>query len=227
MPHKKILLSLFIIGIVSFMAVSTTFGYFEDIELSEDNNLTAGILDLYLDSATAPYTTAVAFPDGILPGNNGSTYQSIENVGSLRGRLNITLEDLQNIESTASGLNLFLGDDLNGPGVGELGEVAEMAIWVDLDHNNTFNSGDISLKANGDKATDNNGGDYYFSTINSYFGENGSRTWSNITEMNSGNEYYVHILWKLPLIHLLLLNVQGDSVKFDIVYTLDQQQIDS
>ena len=56
MFNKKMFLGVLIIGVVSLLAGSATWAYFQDTEVSEDNTLTAGTLDLYLDPLTAPFT---------------------------------------------------------------------------------------------------------------------------------------------------------------------------
>jgi len=228
MLNKKTFLSVLIIGVVGVLAGSATWAYFQDTELSDDNTITAGTLDLYLDPATSPYTSATLFVDGIEPEDDSNTYQSIENVGTLDGELDITLNGLQNIESVVSGDNTeFLGDLIGGSGVGELGGEVEMAIWVDLDHDGTFDSGtDISLESDGTTATDDNSGAYYFDTLNDYFGT-GSQTWDEVvSDMDPDDEYYVHILWTLPFGSAADNTIQGDTVKFDIVYTLEQDAVD-
>ncbi|AKB35715.1 hypothetical protein MSSAC_1125 [Methanosarcina siciliae C2J] len=210
MFNKKMLLSVLIIGLVSVMAGSTTWAYFQDTEISADNTFTAGTLDLSLTNA--PFSIG-----NIEPGDAGAENQTIQNVGSLAGELDIQLGTIANIESDGS--TEFENDTINGEGIGELGGVAEMALWLDWAGNGIFDSGtDITLYPNGTTTTAST----YFDTINSYSGAD----WDAVTIMDSGEDYNFTVQWDFPTGTGIDNTTQGDSVIFDVTFILEQADYD-
>lgn len=164
MFNKKILLSVLIIGMVGVMAGSATWAYFQDTEISEDNTLTAGTLDLTLTNA--PFTL-----NNKQPGDFGTETQTIQNVGSLIGELDVTFSAIANTES--EGTTQYESDNIGGTGVGELGGVAEMLVFIDVDSSSgTLTEGDIILTSDGTgtvvPAPETPVENTYFATINSY-----------------------------------------------------------
>ena len=100
-----------------------------------------------------------------------------------------------------------------------------MALWLDLDADGVFDGGtDISLKSDGTRATDNNAGDYYYDTIDSYGGE----TWDAIVAtMDPDDEYDLVIRWEIPFGAIVDNTIQGDSISLDITFTLEQADVDN
>jgi predicted ribosomally synthesized peptide with SipW-like signal peptide len=214
MFNKKMFLGVLIIGVVSLLAGSATWAYFQDTEVSADNTLTAGTLDLFLDPLTAPFTL-----ENKEPGDSAIETQTIINEGSLAGELDIAVSAITNTEGTP------LEFEVAPQGDGELGGVARMALWLDLDADGVFDEGtDISLKSDGTRATDDNTDAYYYDTIDSYGGE----TWDAIVAtMDPDDEYDLVIRWEIPLGAIVDNTIQGDSISLDITFTLEQADADN
>lgn len=211
MFNKKMLLSVLIIGVVGVLAGSATWAYFQDTEVSEDNTLTAGTLDLTLTNAPFTLTNKE-------PGDLGTETQTIKNIGSLAGELDVTFSVITNTEST--GATEFEADG----GTGELGAAAEMMVFIDVDDSGTLTQNDIVLKSDGTVVTapetpvEND----YFATINSY-GEDDFN--AAIASMGSNIERDVLFKWRIPT--TVDNTIQGDSVSFDVTFTLEQADVDA
>ena len=104
-------------------------------------------------------------------------------------------------------------------GEGELGSYAEIRIWVDIDKDGNFDdAADYLLLSNGN--TSQAASDYAtaFDAIADY-----AETWTDITEMAQNNELHIVIDWQIPDGSSSTDNTfQGDSVMFDIIFTLEQ-----
>jgi len=210
MFNKKMLLSVLIIGLVSIMAGSTTWAYFQDTELSDDNTLTAGTLDLTLTNA--PFTLSDK-----QPGDSGTETQTIQNIGSLDGELDVTFSAITNTESTGSTEYEQDGEP------GELGAAAEMLVFIDEDSSGTLTENDIVLKSDGNvvtaPATPNE--EDYFATINSYGSDDFDHA---IVSMGSNVQRDIIFKWRIPTD--ADNGIQGDSVSFDVTFTLEQADMD-
>jgi predicted ribosomally synthesized peptide with SipW-like signal peptide len=211
MFNKKMLLSVLIIGVVSLLAGSATWAYFQDTETSDDNTLTAGTLDLTLTNAPFTLTNKE-------PGDLGTETQTIQNIGSLAGELDVTFSVITNTEST--GATEFEADGAPG----ELGAVAEMMVFIDVDDSTTLTQNDIVLKSDGTVITapENPVENDYFATINSY-GEDDFD--AAIASMGSTVERDVLFKWRIPTTSDN--TIQGDSVSFDVTFTLEQADVDA
>ena len=113
---KQILLPIVTIGLVAMLAAGAgTFAYFTDKETSEDNNFTAGTLDL-----TTCYNTIVI--EGIQPSYTGHTGESLyngmigietyHNNGTCNGTAYVTITNINNTE----GINPESETDTDEPG---------------------------------------------------------------------------------------------------------------
>lgn len=210
MVNKKMLLSVLIIGLVSVMAGSTTWAYFQDTELSDDNTLTAGTLDLTLTNA--PFTLSDK-----QPGDSGTETQTIQNIGSLDGELDVTFSAITNTESTGSTEYEQDGEP------GELGAEAEMLVFIDVDSSGTLTENDIVLKSDGTVVTApvTPNEEDYFATINSYGSDDFDHA---IVSMGSTVERDIIFKWRIPTD--ATNGIQGDSLSFDVTFTLEQADMD-
>ena len=101
-----ILASLLIVGIVG----SGTWAFLSDSEASQNNTLTAGILDLQVGAAD-PCTESISLGTQIVPGDSGNAADwTTTNLGSISGT---ATEDLEQISLTATG-NLVTEGALTG-----------------------------------------------------------------------------------------------------------------
>ena len=208
------LLSVLIIGLVSVMAGSTTWAYFQDTEVSEGNTFTAGTLDLNL--TTAPFTIS-----NKEPGDNGTVTHTIQNIGSLAGELDVNFSAITNTESI--GDTEFENDTIGGELVGELGAAAEMLVFIDVDSSETLTESDIVLKSDGTVVTAPVTPDEedYFATINSYDSDAFNQV---IVSMDPAVQRDVYFKWRIPTVEDN--TIQGDSVSFDVTFTLEQADVD-
>lgn len=230
---KRILLSLIIIVLASSTAVGATRAYFSDTEDINNNLFTAAKLDLELG---APLTLPFAVSD-VVPGLNGNGTVRLTNVsGSIPGRLSITWTktvDNENdlIEPETQSYPRPAGcsagtttGDYAGNG-GELDFFLQLAPFIDVNKDGTFNTGDYQLAYNGQSTSypGYRSGALYYSGLNSY-----STPWSSISmpTLNGGDSVDIVIPWQVPTESTDCNYSQNmsmtDSLGFDIEFSLNQ-----
>jgi spore coat-associated protein N len=201
-----IITALLIIGLIG----GGTYAYFSDTESSEDNTLTAGTLDLNIrggDTAVATLTVS-----DVAPGDSGSANDTLSNVGSMDGELDIATSAVTN--TPGSGGTQYEG------GSGELGASAQIALYLDIDQSGGATAGDVGLKSDATTYDPTGGLDY--DEIDDY----ASLSWDAvIATMVAGATDDIMILWQVPT--GAGNEIQGDSVSFDINFTLEQPEVDS
>ncbi|AKB18259.1 MULTISPECIES: TasA family protein [unclassified Methanosarcina] len=210
MLNKKMLLSVLIIGLVSVITGSSTWAYFQDTERSDDNTFTAGTLDLNLTNAQFTLSNKE-------PGDSGTETQTIRNNGSLAGELDVTFSEITNTESTGS-------TEYEQDGTpGELGAEAEMLVFIDVDGSGTLTENDIVLRSDETVVTapaspvEGN----YFAKVNLY----GSNDFDQaIVSMDPNVQRDIIFKWRIPT--EAGNTIQGDSVSFDVSFTLEQADMD-
>lgn len=197
-----------------------TWAYFSDTESSNSNTLAAGTLDLNWDGGddTGAYVFQISSANGY-PGNSGSEFKLIKNVGSFAGELDVAVSAITNTESTGS--TEYVADSINGS-YGELGGNATMRIWIDKGKDGAFTDGtDIVLLSGGTTSTAAATYATASATINSY----DSKTFNSvIAAMGSTDEHRFYIDWEIPT--ATGNEVQGDSVSFNLTFTLEQADAD-
>lgn len=204
---KKILgLTVAAFLVIAFVGAGT-WAYFSDTEGSTNNSLTAGTLDLTADGGDTPVTTFSV--TGKAPGDSGSGSTTLANAGNLNGELDIAFSTITNTGGTSGEF---------GDSNGNLGAVAEIAVYVDVDSSGTWTSGDIGLKSDG--TTYNNPTALDYAAIDNY----GSDTFDAVETMATSASDDFIILWRIPT--SAGNNIQGDSVSFDVTFTLEQAAVD-
>jgi spore coat-associated protein N len=195
---------LVIIGLVS----AGTYAYFSDTESSTNNVLTAGTLDLNIDGGNVAVTTFTA--SAVAPGDSGSGSSTLANVGTMAGELDITTSAVTNTPGAG-------GTEYEG-GSGELGANAQIAMYIDVDQSGTWNAGDIGLQSNGAM--------YSFPTALNYDAINNyaSETWNAVETMGISASDNIVVNWQVPA--GAGNDIQGDSVRFDITFILEQAAAD-
>ena len=189
-----------------------TWAYFSDTESSTDNSLTAGVLDLTVDGVNVAVTT---FSEGAAaPGDSGSGSTTLANAGSMAGELDISFSAITNTAGAG-------GTEFEG-GSGELGGVAEIAVYLDVNQNATFDAGDIELNTTGANPYANPGNTTLdYATINSY----GSVSYNAVlASMAAPAADDFIVLWQVPT--TADNTIQGDSVSFDVTFVLEQAAAD-
>ena len=209
---KKILgltvAALLVIGMVG----GGTWAYFTDTEQSTNNSLTAGTLDLNIDAGNIAVTTFSASAVG--PGDSGSGSSTLSNVGTYAGEFDIDFSAITNTPGAG-------GTEYEG-GTGELGGVATMAVYLDINQNATFDAGDIELNTTGANAYDgvtNTTLDY--ATIDSYGSVSYDAVIASMAAL-AADDFIA--LWQVPT--SADNTIQGDSVSFDVTFTLEQAAAD-
>jgi spore coat-associated protein N len=195
---------LLIIGLVG----GATYAYFSDTESSTDNTLTAGTLDLNIDGGDVAVTTFTA--SDVAPGSSGSGSSILANVGSITGELDI---DTSAVTNTPGGG----GTEFEG-GSGELGASAQIAMYIDVDQSGGWNAGDVGLQSTGVT--------YSFPTALNYdeIDDYASETWNAVENMATTATDTIRVNWQVPT--GADNTIQGDSVSFDITFTLEQPAAD-
>jgi len=198
--------ALLIIGVIS----GVTLAYFSDTESSLNNTLTAGVLDLNIDGGNVAVTTlTVAAAE---PGGSGSDSSTLTNVGSMAGELDISTSAVTNT-GAVSGTSEYADDS------GDLGAVAQIAMYLDIDQSGSVTAGDIGLQSDG--STYDPTGGLAYDIVNNY----ASESWNEvIASMVSSASDDIIILWQVPT--GAGNSIQGDSVSFDITFTLEQADVD-
>jgi predicted ribosomally synthesized peptide with SipW-like signal peptide len=198
--------ALLIIGVIG----GATLAYFSDTESSTNNILTAGVLDLNIDGGNVAVTTLTV--TAAEPGGSGSGSSTLANVGSMAGELDIATLAVTNT-GAVSGTSEYADDS------GDLGAVAQIAMYLDIDQSGTVTAGDIGLQSDGSTYDPTGGLDY--DVVNNY----ASETWNEvITSMAPSASDDIIILWQVPT--GAGNSIQGDSVSFDITFTLEQADVD-
>lgn len=220
---KKIILSLSIIASVAVIVVGASGAYFSDTETSENNTFSAGTMDLDINGDDVATTTIVLA--NLAPGDSGADTDTIlKNSGSLDAELDITMGTVSNYACTDSangGAND--GTEYCDATAGSLGANAQMALYIDVDKDGVYDDGtDIGLKSDGTIYTS---GALIYASIDSY----DTTTWNpgnnGVTIMATNDEYGFIINWQIPA-ETTGNEIQGDALKFDITFTLEQADAD-
>jgi len=186
-----------------------TWAWFQDTETSANNSLTAGTLDLNVNGGNSAAATFAL--TNLAPGNIGSGSGTLSNVGSLEGEMDVSISNMANVGGS--------GGTEYEDGVGDLGNLGKMAIYIDVDQSGTWSSGDIGLKFDGTTYAYYAGGPSY-QKIDWY----NSDTWDNIVTLSGGASVDIVLDWVIPSDRGN--NLQGDSVTFDVDFTLEQAGVD-
>ncbi len=192
---------------VMALVVGGTLAYFTDEETSANNYLTAGTLDLNIEGGNVAVDTFQV--DAAGPGDSGNGQSALANVGSYDGELDIAFSTVTNTPGSG-------GTEYEG-GSGELGGVATIAVYIDKNSNSTFDTGDIGLKSDGTTYTPST---LDYDTIDSYSGE----SWDAVTVIANGDTDDFVVEWQVPT--SAGNEIQGDSVSFDVTFTLEQEAAD-
>ena len=195
---NKILLSLLTISLVSVVAVGATRAYFSDNETSTGNSFTAGTLDLNLDGTNA---NVVKFSlTNLVPGNSGTAYWTIKNVGNVNGYLDMESKTVVNDDNNCNEPENLVDSGNCGAGQGELGANTNVVLFVDDDHDGVVDSGDVSL---------------FTGTLDGLV----AATIANIP-LNANTEKYVSMNWIIP--STVENIIQSDSATFSATFELGQ-----
>lgn len=202
---KKIIIGLVIIAVVGTIAVGGTIAYFSDTQTSTGNNFTTGTIDLKVGNQDGP--TVVHITRTNLQPNAPWTTQYggewiIKNAGTIPGTVTVTIKNLKDHENGCLDPEIKAGDVTCGPGddQGELGKGLLTHIVWGL---NQAPWGSLSPS---------------FSSLSAAVG---IPVTGALYHLNAGESKaaYLNVSWDTSANDNL---GQGDSVDFDIEFTLNQ-----
>ncbi len=164
--------------------------------------LADGSIDLYLNRETA----GGGRPNvaGALPGDSGNTIYRLENKGKAAGELDISIPVIVN----TAGVTGEFAD-----GRGDLGANVEAAFYLDLDNDGEWSEGDIGLSTDGTVYLSET---LVHNTLDNY----GGAEWSDVVRIAPHSQVNLILFWCIP--ESAGNEIQGDSVSFDIRFTLAQ-----
>lgn len=203
--------SLVVIGLIGAVVGSGVFAVMSDVESSAQNVLQGGSVDLKTDGGDG--TTTFSARD-VGEGDLGNGTTRLSNVGSNPGDLTVKIED---------------GDIRNAPGVtyeseprpdeGEMGQYAEMALFIDRDRDGVFDGNDTGLSsarvdALSGECLQYGAPDKLFDPIDDYEG----CSWPDVERLGPDVDFLVD--WRMPEGHGN--ETQGDQVFVEFTYVLTQ-----
>ncbi len=167
---KKILISLSIIGIAAGVVAGGTIAFFNDTETSTGNIITAGSIDITVDSNGSSYNgtdlLGTNFPakdltsekffvfDDIKPGDYGTRHISLH-VAKNSAYACLLLDDKVDLENVLTGPETAVGDTTSV--VGEMSKNIDLFAWEDLNGNQVYDptsNNEPALLTNGNFAVD-------------------------------------------------------------------------
>jgi predicted ribosomally synthesized peptide with SipW-like signal peptide len=186
-----------LIGLVAALAGAGLHAYFSDTEKSEGNTFTAGTLDLELSAAQGSVVVLNVGP--LAPGDSGSNTWIAKNVGSIAGKLSLTVSSITNNDNGLTEPEREAGDTTGGDGGGELGEYLDVVLWVDLNGNGQKDNGEV----------------LYEGYLNGMAG-----TYSDVATLGMDESVKIILEWSID--SSVGNIIQSDSASFDITFSLVQ-----
>jgi len=199
---RKILTSLVMIAVVASTAVGATQAYFVDTETSAANTFAAGSLNLNVDGNEGVAVAHVTF-NNVVPAVQwlGAEYDHqwvLNNTGSLPGNLSYSIKNIKNYENVCLTPETVMGDVtcLSGNDQGELGNQIKLLFQLNQAPYG-YNQEVYPVSA------------VTFTNVPAY-------------HLNAGESKAVFLRsWLINAANNNL--VQGDSLEFDIEFTLTQE----
>ena len=209
--------------LIAGIAGAGTWAFFSDSEVSQNNTITAGTLDLQV-GATDPCTESVDVGTQIQPGASGNAADwTTTNLGNVSGTLKVEISSITNYENTRSEPEEAAGDTTAGATEGELGDFVDIAIWLDVNRSGGWDSGDMYLRSNGAVVNWVSGSSLpseAYDDINNYSGLSWDSTDGMPTLAGSGDLDFM-VEYDFPS-DVNDNRAQSDSSVFDITFTLEQ-----
>jgi hypothetical protein len=193
------------IAVVLLLVASsgTAWAYFRTDGVGTDSQFSTGVLDLKVNRGSELGKLNVA---GAMPGASGKTTYLLENEGGVAGMLSVSIPSVKNIAGTT-------GEFADGRG--DLGAKTEVMLYLDMDGSGDWTEGDVGLRADGKTYADSWRN---YASLDSY----SAITWASVLNMAPANSVTLILDWRIP--ETVGNEIQGDSVSFDLSFTL--QQID-
>jgi len=156
---KKLISLGIAVAVIIALVTTGTLAKFSDTETAEDNEFTAGTLNLQVgtaDPCTESFDIGGTSP-GMSPGANGNAGTWLtKNTGSIAGDLSIKIGTVENYENADQSADCTDPEDdagdtscTAGSDQGELGGLVKVAFWMDVDKSGGWSSGDYYLPEGG------------------------------------------------------------------------------
>ncbi|MDD5190011.1 MAG: TasA family protein [Dehalococcoidales bacterium] len=211
-----------------------TWAYFNDVTTITGNAISAGTLYITTTGTTTPLAITDIKPinvTGTLAASATNAFDfDITNGGTLSGTLDIAVSAITNNENTRNTVETNSGDTTSAANAGELGGKLKIAVWMDVDKDGTWSTGDYYLSSAGSKVAYASGTvppDAAFDTVDSF----GSKTYTTVATLaGSADAGKLRVEYVFPsstskyaATNLYTDNVaQSDGVAFDLTITLTQ-----
>ncbi len=130
---RSILKSLVVVALIATVVTGATTAYFSDVEVSQNNTITAGTLDLSVDGAN-PLATAAFTVTDFVPGDTKSVTYVLKNEGSIDGYIDVRDISVTSAENGCNEPEVAAGDTTcatPGSGEGELADRVTMTLYFD------------------------------------------------------------------------------------------------
>jgi predicted ribosomally synthesized peptide with SipW-like signal peptide len=205
---KRIALSLMTIAMVCLLAVGATRAWFSDTETSVGNTFTAGTLDLTVDGKEGDQVVHIT-RDRMVPHDPWSySYGGqwvLKNTGNIPGKFSVKITNIQNFENGCNTPEIVAGDTTCATGTdqGELGSLV-YGKWSENYYGITPPRGWA--------------GSALFNPINT-----ANDVTVNGIELAPGEDIVAYLDLEFDTHAGLTDNLaQGDTIMFDVVFSLDQ-----
>lgn len=189
-----------------------TWAYYTDTESSTGNVVSAGTMDLQANGVSK-VTTPIFTATGKKPGDSATNNTTLKNAGTIPGYLSIATSNATNTNGAGgTEYETTLGE------TGELGGVAKMVLWIDVNNDGSYNAGtDFNLRPTGGVSYETIWNSANMTdTINNF----GGKTWSNIITLGNQGLCGLRTYWTIPT--SANNSIQGDNVTMSFFYTLQQ-----
>jgi predicted ribosomally synthesized peptide with SipW-like signal peptide len=138
LTRRNVLAGLTAVGAAGVAGAGGTFALLSDTEASDNNTLSVGTLNLTTNGNESATTTLNASEVGT--GTSGSATLTVNNTGTLDGRLNFGVSAIRNLENGLVNDAELDDPDENGGSPGELSQYVSLRLGYDNNDNGNLNS---------------------------------------------------------------------------------------
>lgn len=193
---RKIAMLLVGVAVISLLMGGTAYAYFSNTESSENNNFTAGTLNLVVNGVD-PWDSTTFNVNNVEPDQSGVATMTVQNTGNVGGTLSFNIEDL--IET--GGTYPEPEQETAGANNADLGKTIRISLWIDANNNGRLDGAEVEM---------------YNNTL---FAAASAGPW-NIGALNGGATNYVSMLWMVPA--SAGNEIMGDTCQFTLEFVLTQ-----
>jgi hypothetical protein len=201
---RKVFGLIFSVAAIIAVSLLSYWTFSGDVQAQADGQVIKGTLDLRINDRQKDVKILDNL-NNVMPGESGSRYLTLKNAGSGSGSLDIRITSMINTGGS--------GGTRYEDGIGNLGDVAEIAPWIDQNEDGVFNpSLDLALSSSGLAGAST----LQWTNISSF----NEKSWIKVLSgLESGSQVRFYINWRIPA--EAGNEIQGDSVSFDVVFVLN------